>query len=256
MKATTTALLAQLLIGLTVLLMTASCKKDNDAPAPPQDKVLQVNFSNATVDLNQVDSGFVILKKEGAANQFFKRFEKKTGALSIDIDDLSAGNWTAELYIFSRFDDKAGRRYRQDKTFSIAATSQSVQLNAPTGTITDSWKPFAFFRDAARGISVAVALDNKDPHFDIEVRDTPWDFYYIERYASKRIPGGGKQQIGEGIWECHDNCFTSDKLIDNNTAFLPFTQQVGNKEWDNGLIIIVVTDYQGVAVQFSYSYDL
>jgi hypothetical protein len=58
------------------------------------------------------------------------------------------------------------------------------------------------------------------------------------------------------MWECHDNCFTSDKLIYNNTAFVPFTQQVGNKEWDNGLIIIVITDYQGVSVQFSYSYNL
>jgi hypothetical protein len=256
MKATTTALLAQLLIGLTALLLAVSCKKDKDNPTTPEDKVLQVNFSTSSIDYNLVDSGFVILKKEGGANQVFKRFEKKTGALSVLIEDLSAGNWTAEMYIFSRHDDKAGRRFRQDKAFTLSSASQSVQLAAPTGSITDSWKPYAFFRDAARGISVAVALDNKDPHFDIQLKDTPWDYYYMERYAYKRLAGGAKAQIGEGMWECRDNCFTSDRFIDNKTGFIPFAQQVGNKEWDNGLIIIVVADDDGADVQFSYSYNL
>lgn len=256
MKATTTVLLAQLLIGLTVLLLTVACKKDKDNPAPPADKVLQINFSTASVDYNKVDSGYVILKKAGSGTQYFKRLQKKGSSLSIDIDDLPAGNWTAELYIFSRFDDKAGRRFRQDKTFTLSATSPSVTLNAPTGTITDAWKPSAFFRDAAHGISVAIPLDNKDPQFDIQVNDTHWDYYYIERYANKRMTGGGKLKVAEGIWDCRDNCYTSDRFINNTTGFIPFTQEVGNKDWDNGLIVIVIADDDGADVQFSYGYDL
>jgi hypothetical protein len=131
MKATTTALLAQLLIGLTALLLAVSCKKDKDNPTTPEDKVLQENFSTSSIDYNLVDSGFVILKKEGGANQVFKRFEKKTGALSILIEDLPAGNWTAEMYIFSWHDDKAGRRFRQDKAFTLSTASQSQTAGNP-----------------------------------------------------------------------------------------------------------------------------
>jgi len=256
MKATSTILLAQLLAGITALLLATSCKKDKHDSPPSGEKLLQVNFTTGSIDYNLVDSGYVVLKKEGSKSQYFKRWEKKTNAISIDIEDLPAGNWTAEMYLFSRFDNKAGRRYRQDKTFTIAASGKSVQVNAPTGSITDAWSPNAFFYDAANGLSVAVALDNKDPHFDITVSDSKWKRFYLERYAYKRLQGGGGNALmAEGMYDCDGGCYTSDRLIHNNTAFVPFTQQLGNKEWDNGIIIIVIVDNQGRAVQFSYGYN-
>jgi hypothetical protein len=256
MKATTSVLLAQLLAGIAALLLATSCKKDKQGPPPVTDKVMQINFTTASINYNLVDSGYVIFKKEGSNTQYFKRFEKKPNTLSVITDDLPAGNWTAEMYVFTRFDDKAGRRFRQDKTFTKTATTESIQLNAPVGTITDAWKPSAFFSDAARSISVAVPLDCKDPHFDIEAKSTPWDYFYIERYANKRLQGGAKAKVAEGIWDCRGSCFTSDGIINNNTFFIPFTQEVGNKAWDNGLIIIVIADDDGADVQFSYSYDI
>ncbi|AXY77791.1 hypothetical protein D3H65_29070 [Paraflavitalea soli] len=254
--------LLHLLIIFTALALFTACKKDkghDPDPDPSGDKELLVNFSTTSVAYNLVDSGFVVLKKQGAANQFFKRFEKKTDAISFSIGDLSAGNWTAEMYIFARFNGSAGRRYRQDKTFTIQSggAKENITLAAPTGAITDAWKPYAFFRHEQLGVSIAVALDNTDPHFDIEVKDTRWDLFYIERYANKWLqgPGGPNAKVAEYIWSCDNACYTSDKFINNNTGFLPFIQEVGNNPWDNGLIIVVVADNDGADVQFSHRYN-
>lgn len=253
------ALLRLLLISGSITLII-SCKKDKHNPAPPPaEKELQVNFGTSSIAWNLVDSGFVVLKKEGVTTQVFKRFEKKTNALSFSIDDLTAGNWTAELYIFTRYNQSAGRRYRQDKTFTVPASGakQGITLPAPTGAVTDSWKPYAFFRDEGAGVSIAVALDAVNPHFDIQVRDTQWDFFYIERYANQRLQSGANAKVAEQIWMCDDGdgCYTSDKFINDNTSFIPFTQEVGNKEWNNGLIIVVLNNGQGGAIQFSHVYN-
>jgi hypothetical protein len=250
-------LLLRLFIVCSLIVSFVACRKDKNEPTPPEDKLLQVNFSASSIAHNLVDSGFVVLKKEGSAHQIYKRFEKNTGVMSFSIDGLSTGNWTAEMYIFARFNASAGRRYRQDKTFTVptGGAKQNITLAAPTGAITDSWKPYAFFRQEAQGVSIAVALDNTDPHFDIQVQDTKWDLYYIERYASNRSQSGANAKVAEYIWSCDNGCYTSDKFINNNTAFLPFTQEVGNKEWNNGLIIVVVADNEGADVQFTHTYN-
>jgi hypothetical protein len=246
-----------LIASVFTLLMACKKNKDQPEPEPPGDKNLLVNFSTTTIDYSLVDSAFVILKKAGSAQQIFKRFEKHTATLLFSIDDLSAGNWTAEMYIFARFNTSAGRRYRQDKTFTIpgGGARDHITLAAPTGSITDAWKPYAFFRHEAEGVSIAVALDNTDPHFDIQVSNTKWDLYYIERYANNRQQGGANAKVAEYIWSCDTGCYTSDKFINNNTGFLPFTQDVGNKDWNNGLIIVVIADNEGPDVQFSHVYN-
>jgi hypothetical protein len=254
----TNKIATRLLMICTITVLFIACKKDKDDPAPPPaEKTFQVNFSAASVAFNLVDSGFVVLKKAGSGNQIFKRFEKKANSLSFSVEDLSAGNWTAELYIFARFNQSGGRRYHHGQGFSIptGGAKQNITLAAPTGAVTDIWKPYAFFRHEEQGVSIAVALDATDPHFDIEVKDTKWDRYYVERYASNRLEGGANAKVAEQIWLCDNNCYTSDKFINNNTAFIPFTQEVGNKPWNNGLIIVVIADNEGAAVQFSHAYN-
>lgn len=254
----TSKIATRLLMICTITFLFIACKKDKDDPAPPPtEKIFQINFGTSSVAFNLVDSGFVVLKKAGSANQIFKRFEKKTNALSFSIEDLTAGNWTAELYIFARFNASAGRRYDHAQAFTIptGGAKQNITLAAPTGAVSDIWKPYAFFRHETQEVAVAVALDATDPHFDIQVKDTKWDLYYVERYASNRLEGGANAKVAEQIWACDNNCYTSDKFINNNTAFLPFTQEVGNKPWNNGLIIVVVADNEGADVQFSHVYN-
>lgn len=247
------------LVVAAALALFIACKKDKDKPAEdqPADKEFIVAFESGSIDQGLVDSAFVILKKAGSAQQIFKRFDKHTKNLSFYLEDLSAGNWTAEMYIFARFNQSGGRRYLQEKAFTIpqGGIKNSITINAPTGTITDAWKPYAFFKDETYGVSVAIPLDATNPHFDVTVRDGKWNYFYIERYADKRLQGGGNTKVAEQIWDCSTGCYTSDRFINNNTAFLPFVQEVGNKEWDNGLIIVVIKADGGLAVQFSHRYD-
>jgi len=247
-----------LVVGAALSVFIA-CKKDKDKPAGdvPVDKEFSVSFGAGTIDQGLVDSAFVILKKAGSSVQTFKRFEKHAGKLSFYLEDLSAGNWTAEMYVFTRFNQSAGRRYRQEKAFTIptGGIKNSITIDAPTGAITDAWKPYAFFNNETYGVSVAIPLDATNAHFDVTVREAKWNYFYIERYASNRLPGGANAAVAEQIWDCSTGCYTSDRFIDNKTAFLPFVQQVGNKEWNNGLIIVVVKADGNLAVQFSHRYD-
>ncbi|MDF2192191.1 hypothetical protein [Paraflavitalea sp. CAU 1676] len=246
-----------MIVGIMLLGLIA-CRKDKDKPGEETgDKELVVSFVSGSIDQSLVDSAFVILKKAGSAQQTFKRFEKKAGTLSFYIEDLSAGSWTAEMYVFARFNASGGRRYKQEKAFVVptGGIKNSITLNAPTGSITDAWKSYAFFRYVAEGISVSVPIDASNPHFDVEVGEAKWNHFYIERYANNRLTGGANAKVAEQIWDCTSGCYTSDRFINNSTAFLPFVQEVGNKEWNNGLIIVVVGAPGGLAVQFSHSYN-
>lgn len=248
------AVLSAIVVIGAISLSLAACKKDKQDPPPPAGDIdLEVTFGNTAVDFSLIDSGYVILKKSGSANQVFKRLNKKTKLLSFSLEDLSAGDWTAELYLFARFNATGGRRYQQEKAFTVPAggLKEKINIPAPTGAIADSWKPYAFFRHETLGVSVAVALDNRDPHFDMQVRENKWEFFYIERYASNRLEGGANAKVAEAIWQCRDNCYTSDKFINDNTSFKSFVQEVGNKSWNNGLIIMTWGNERPVRVSNS-----
>ncbi len=252
-----TSLAVRLLIISSVITSVIACKKDKESSRPPEERILQVNFSTATIDFSLVDSGYVILKKNGSGNQVFKRFEKKQATLTFSIDDLSAGDWTAELYIFSRFRQSAGRYYRQDKSFAINSTAPSITLAGPSGAATDAWKPYAHFRNAAKNISAGVALRSDDPYFFIQVGESKWDYFFVERHAYKKLEGGAKAFIRDAMWVCHagTNCYTADKFISNNQAFVPFGQYLADKDWDYGVIIVEVTDADGEMITFAHNFD-
>ncbi|WP_315821044.1 hypothetical protein [Paraflavitalea speifideaquila] len=76
-------------------------------------------------------------------------------------------------------------------------------LAAPTGAFTDAWKPYAFFRHEAKRLSIALALNNNDPHFDIQVSYTKCGLFYVERYANNRLAGGANATFSPGERHCH-----------------------------------------------------
>ncbi len=143
------------------------------------------------------------------------------------------------MYVFTRFNASAGRRYKQEKAFVVptGGIKNSITLNAPTGSITDAWKSYAFFRYVAEGISVSVPIDASNPHFDVEVGEAKWNHFYIERYASNRLTGGANAKVAEQIWDCTSGCYTSDRFINNSTAFLHYCagSRAAQKNGINGL---------------------
>lgn len=249
---------------LSILALSAltlfSCKKDcDDSPSSvPSDGQLVINFSDATISQGLVDSGYVLLKKQGTTIPIMKRFDKADKKLFVAIDDLSGGSWSAEAYIYTRnAGDNSGRRYEQTKTFTVPLTSKNINWQAPDGSISDSWKPRIVLSDMYRKVIITVALDNTDPYFEIVTKEPKWDEFYIQRSALKRT-NVGNELIANASWQCTNACYTHPQLnlIVNNTAFLPFTQEVAGEEWNNGEVNVEIRDREtNVVHEFFYVYN-
>jgi hypothetical protein len=191
-----------------------------------------------------VDSATVVLKRQGSQTEYFLRLNKENNLLHFSLDGFSAGEWTASLYIYSRFNDKGGRQYRQSKTFTLPLAGAAPVIDAPTGVATDAWKIFVFIRDNDYGVSITVPTDATDPYFDIQVADSKWNYFYVERTALLRHPGTGNEQMATAHWLCNNSCYTHDRMVRNTTAFIPFTQVVATKNWDNGETLAIVRNEQ------------
>lgn len=255
MKPITTCTTAAQLYILCALILTACSKSKNDL-TPIPDNSLYVTFSASTVLFTKVDSATVVLKKTGSQTEYFLHFNKASDKLHFPLDGFSAGEWTADMYIFSRYDDKGGRLFHQQKTFTMPLTGQAIGISGPTGALTDSWQPSAFIRDNTNGISITIPLDATDPHFDIQVADSKWNSFSVERAVLKKIPGTGNELKATDTWACNNGCYTHNKAIINNTAFVSFAQQAATKDWNNGELTIIVKDEQaGVTLDYFCPYN-
>jgi hypothetical protein len=236
---------ARAAIALPVmLLMTiafSACKKDRHQPDTIEDKKLTINFPAGTIPVSSVDSANIVFTKQGSSIQTFKRLDKSATTLSVIIDDLSAGNWTAVVTIYtSKVDDQSSRMFTRSVAFSLPLAS-GLALAGPTGDIKGVWKPHIVMASDNNDVVVVVAADNEDPYFDIRVKDSRWNYFYMERYAHNRT-GTGNEQMAADQWECFNSCYTVDKLIIDKTSFIPFTNTVKTRPWNNGEIFVVVAD--------------
>jgi len=243
------------LILAASVLFAASCKKEQPQNNPYFDQQLIILFGNTTIPFNLVDSATVIFHKQGSATQVFKRLDKTANSLNTIINDLSKGNWTAEVYIYARSQDTTGRRYLQSVALTTLHQKEDIKVPAPNGKIDDSWKPSVVFKDADAGIIAAIPLDNREAAFDLLLEDKKWDHFYMERYAHNRT-NIGNEMMAFGKWECSGGCYTYDSMITDTTTFIPFTETVKTKTWNNGEIYLSVSDAEtGTEKTFFYIYN-
>lgn len=249
-----------LMILCSAILFLSACKKDHDnKPVPPAEN-LQVKFTNATIGINWVDSAMVIFKKEGSATLIMKRFDKQNNVLTVTVDDLPAGNWTANLYVYAHDAESQipfeGFRYLQEKTFTLPYTKEQViSVDGPDGKFASPWKSHIVLTDLARSVVLTVPLDCADPYFEFIINDPQYDYLYLDRIAFQRN-GSTNAIVASANWECGNNCYGPDRFIANKTAFLPFTQALQGKAWDNGDVTAVVMNQQiGRELLLFYHYD-
>lgn len=243
------------LILTAVILIAASCKKDDPRNNPYFDQQLVVQFGNTTIPFNLVDSATVIFRKQESASQVFKRLDKTANSLSVIINDLSKGNWTADVYIYARSADTTGRRYLQSVALTTLHDKQDIKVTGPSGKIDDAWKPSVVFVDADANIIATIPLDNREAAFDLLLKDKKWDHFYMERYAHNRTTIGN-ELMASGKWECSGGCFTYSNMIADSTTFIPFTETVKTKTWNNGEIYLSVSDAEtGAEKTFFYIYN-
>ncbi|HYF32727.1 MAG TPA: hypothetical protein VD993_16490 [Chitinophagaceae bacterium] len=131
---------AALAILLLLSFSLSSCKKDKayQQPTPTIEKYLVINFSNVTIPIAQVDSATVILTKQGSNTPTFRRFDKGSQSLNLLMDDNSSGNWTADLYVYSRKPDGSVRLFTRSIGFSLPL-AVNLNLVGPTGANDGLW---------------------------------------------------------------------------------------------------------------------
>ncbi|HYE56674.1 MAG TPA: hypothetical protein VD996_17620 [Chitinophagaceae bacterium] len=242
---------------LTFLTVLQSCKKEKNPGGGDAgiEKNLVINFQPGTIPIADVDSATVVFKKQGSQQFVLQRFDKGSNFLNVLTDGLSAGDYTAEIYIYTKkAADNSSRMYTRSAGFTLPLSS-NLTLTAPSGAINDVWKPHIVLAAANNDVVVVLAADNAEPYFDIRVKDNKWDYFYVERAANNRN-GGMNELVAADSWECQNGCYTNDKLIINSTAFVPFTNTVKTKQWNNGEVFVIVADSDSQAEQvFFYVYD-
>jgi hypothetical protein len=122
-----------------VLFTASSCKKDKTNPPDVSvERYMVINFSNVTIPIAQVDSASIILKRQGSNTPIFRRFDKGAASLNLLMDDNLAGNWTADLYVYSKKQDGSVRMFKRSIGFSLPLAS-NLDLIGPTGGNDGLW---------------------------------------------------------------------------------------------------------------------
>lgn len=132
-----TAVAATLLIAS---LAISSCKKDKYSPPDVSvERYLVINFSGVTIPIAQVDSANIILKKQGSNTPTFRRFDKGAASLNLLMDDNASGNWTADLYVYSKKQDGSVRLFTRSIGFTLPLAA-NLSLVGPTGVNDGVWE--------------------------------------------------------------------------------------------------------------------
>jgi hypothetical protein len=227
--------LSRITFALICSAILFACKKDKPLQDHYKDHYLRINFSQATIPYQSIDSAYVFIKKHGTNTPSMKRFDWNNGSLEVVINDFNPAEYTAEIFMYGKAVNGGDtrRQYVQTKAYTLTPAGNDVIVTAPNGSIRDDWKPRVILSDAAKEVEAIVPLDNADPYFELRLNNRNWNKFTVERQASNRYEAGN-ELIAEGKWECSNDCYTHDNWILNNTAFAAFSNKVATKTWNNG----------------------
>jgi hypothetical protein len=221
------------LLLLALALVIARCKKDDKEGNPPGDgkNRLTVQFSPASIPFNMVDSAVAFFTKENTTLPVKKLLEKKSDQLTVSLEELTAGNWSVRIYVYSRIaNDNNSRRYDLDKTVTLDASAKSIEYTAPDGQLQGEWKTRVILAETDKSVVLTVALDPTDPYYDMQVKTTQWDNVYIDRTAVYNNTDGSQHNDG-GSWECDEECFQNGQFHFDPNSFSAFSQRMANRTW-------------------------
>jgi hypothetical protein len=244
-----------LLAGFSLVWFLQSCSK---APITIKHEVkkLCLSFQAGSIPMNSIDSAFVLLRRDGVNTNYFLRFDQYERGLQVNIDGFRPGQWIAELYVYTKMNlDGKSKLYFQSKIFDILNNSTKVEFIAPRRINNDSWKKRVIFSNAGNDISVLVSLDHADPYIGAVAKNKSWDYIFIQRYAYQNS-GGSQVLIASAAWECDGDCFGSNRVFNNTSAFATFSEKIKSADWNTGKIKVIVANYQsGEDFTMLYTYN-
>jgi hypothetical protein len=240
-------------IGLFLLIVAlAACKKDGpQQPAPqpvplPIAKDLSVSFTNSSIPFTDVDSVVVVVRDQQNFVKEWKTMQKGPASFTINLLQLAAGTYAAELYVYTKKrPDFTARQYALTKTI-VLPLQQPLVLKAPTGSFSDSWFQRAIFSEGQEDALIIVAMDPRDSYYEMRLRSTTGKRIYMERYsvdgnavvASKTTSRDVTGLVGLGEY----------------ADYLSYVEAMNGKAWTKAVVSGWI-DQEGVGdVGFHYEY--
>ena len=229
--------------GLLLVLgaMIISCNKENDAVNPdPSEKKLVISLVSSVINVTDIDSANVIFKKQGSFNPIFQRLIKGANTLETTIDGLPAGEWTAELDLYTKKQtDGKSYEYVAGKTIMVNSGTGIITLNGPLFQGNDGWKKRLVLSTTDNDIIVIIPVDVTDPYFEIRTKGLQWNLFSVERTAVS-----GSALVANKRWVCNNDCPGDDRLISNSDAFISFTDIIKTSPWTRNEIVVTVGNIQ------------
>ena len=234
--------MAILLVALAAGVL--SCKKDNiENPPPPEEKMLVVGFQGSIISINDIDSGSVVFRRQGSNTFIFQRLIKKDGRMETTIDGLPAGEWTAELDLYTKKQtDNKSYQYIVTKPFSVSGNTASIVINGPSQTGIAVWKKRLVQSTSDNALVVIIPADPTDPYIEIRNYNLLGNYFYLERIAFS-----GSAVVAYKQWGCtsgSSECPGENRLFYNDVLFAPFTEKIRTTPWDRIEFIITVGNLQ------------
>ena len=232
--------LRYMLVSITLMSLLSSCLKQTmDAPT---ERKLTIAFTPQTLQMSDIDSAAVVFQKQNTLVPYYYRFQKFDHYLEVNLEDITSGNWTASLVVYTKkTNDNKSSQYNASLNF-VAEQISGILILGPTSNSTSTvWNKSLVLSTPDNEIISVIPYDVTDPTFEVRVKNSNWDEVYIERSVYKRT-GGMNELLGEATWSCTSSCFGSDRIIFNKQAFATFAQQNKARNWNNAEAVVILKD--------------
>lgn len=225
---------------LLMVLVLESCQKDTSEvnPSPvPRANTLQVSFGAESMNVTAADSVKIVLTKPGQPEPIGKKCVRQDNLFTASFNDIAAGDWKMTVEIYTN-EVKQNFLFTYDQDVRLPLNN-NLSISAPNNLFSANWKSWLFVKDPA--YTVKVPLDPNNPYFEIRVKNTNWDYLYMER----NIRDQQSQVMASAAWECAATCFENGPVLKDQAAFAVFSQQAQGKNWKQGEITIFLINEAG-----------
>lgn len=220
-----------LLLSLSVTLF--SCDKDEIIPAPDPSlgKLLQVQFTEQTIPLNNVDSVFAYFKIPGTANILKRKMIATGNFYSTSIQDISPASYDAEIRVYAKKEPGVAYNYMYRINLSfLVPLQQTTVIKGPDGKYSSNWKPNFLFNNEEKKVKLIVAERVDDPFFEIIAPQiTDYKLTGLIRSTFGGNPNVGYLADMEN-WISPNNPLTTG-IYTNEAFFGDFAQRMQSKQW-------------------------
>ena len=212
--------------------ITWSCDESNEpAKETPVNTGWFINFDNSLIDFEDVDSVIITLANNVGEARY--KAIRQEDAFVLEENVFEAGTYTVRTEIFANDLFGAKAYYQIEKEITINE-EKNYQLPSPTPATKNEWRIDKRTRLVDENIVIEVSGNALSPNFRIEFAEgIEVDYIYHDRTAYRILSSGGTAVMDGDFWLCESECPIENQIIENNEAFVNFTNSLSNNsQWN------------------------